>query len=132
MAGKLGLVYFSRDAKKCTKDACFEIIRTTSEWQSLATKVKFTELAQSLEIIFPLNDYIFIEAPMVHGKIYSLLVIRKDLRSPVAIVDEVLTLANYSEYHQPKGVIHQRLLHEKNYFTLNVHIKCICMGLKIA
>lgn len=80
------------DVKDCTKKSCFELNQKAQQWKKLDQSEKFKRLSIALEEIFPLEDYIFISAPRVQTKKYFkdhlLLVIRKETRSPVAIVDE--------------------------------------------
>ncbi len=82
------------NVKGCANKACFEINRTNAEWKNLDAPAKYEQLSSALEPIFPLDEYTFIASPRLQGRVRTLLVIRKESRSPVAIVDEILTLPN--------------------------------------
>ncbi len=84
----------TKDAKTCKNMGCFELNRSTEEWNQMDSKTKLGQITKALEAIFPLDDYVFIESPLIQEKPRYLLVIRKESRSPVAVLDEILTLPN--------------------------------------
>ncbi|OYZ22229.1 MAG: hypothetical protein B7Y39_08000 [Bdellovibrio sp. 28-41-41] len=76
------------DVKNCTSLSCFSISRDSSQWSHLTEAEKFKALSAALGAIFPKDDYTFISSPVFEDRPHALLVIRKETRTPVAIVEQ--------------------------------------------
>jgi hypothetical protein len=76
------------DVKSCPGTSCFAISRDTTQWSFLSEAEKFKVVSAGLGAVFPNDDYTYISGPVFKGQPYALLVIRKESRTPVAIVEQ--------------------------------------------
>jgi|JI10StandDraft_1071094.scaffolds.fasta_scaffold113749_2 hypothetical protein len=76
------------DVKNCTSLSCFSISRDSSQWSHLTETEKFKALSGALGAVFPKDDYTYISNPVFEGQPHALLVIRKETRTPVAIIEQ--------------------------------------------
>lgn len=74
--------------KSCAEMSCFSVGKSHLEWVQLTEAQRGDYLKTALGTVFPLDDYTYIEKPSLDHKQYALLVIRKEARTPVALIEQ--------------------------------------------
>lgn len=88
VAPMLRIQVTSSDVKKCTKMSCLVLNKPRQSIERMTDKERFQTLTLAIGEIFPPDDYSYIEKPSFDSKDFALLVIRKESRTPVAILEQ--------------------------------------------
>jgi len=88
LAPMLKIQVAASDVKNCTRGSCFVINKQSQSLDQMTDQERFQVLSTAIGEIFPADDYSYIQKPSFGSNEFALLVIRKESRTPVAIVEQ--------------------------------------------